>query len=138
MGYYETNPVTLGVPAGASWYDAEGKSALASDPNWSALLEWQKSLIDFYGADNLQRFVAGAGNEFSAAQDLQAGRVAMNLDGEWRVAFIEDGAPGPALRDRAVPGAGRRGRHVRRSGRSRSASSASRRVPSTRTRPGTS
>ena len=93
MGYYETNPVTLGVPAGASWYDAQGKSALASDPKWSALLQWQKSLIDFYGADNLQRFVAGAGNEFSGAQDLQAGRVAMNLDGEWRVAFIEDGAP---------------------------------------------
>jgi multiple sugar transport system substrate-binding protein len=93
MGYYETNPVTLGVPAGASWYDADGKSALASDPKWRALLEWQKSLIDFYGADNLQRFVAGAGNEFSAAQDLQAGRVAMNLDGEWRVAFIEDGNP---------------------------------------------
>ena len=24
MGYYETGPVTLGVPAGASWYDADG------------------------------------------------------------------------------------------------------------------
>jgi multiple sugar transport system substrate-binding protein len=90
MGYYETNPVTLGVPAGASWYDAQGKSSLASDPKWSALLEWQKSLIEFYGADNLERFVAGAGNEFSGAQDLQAGRVAMNLDGEWRVGFIKN------------------------------------------------
>jgi multiple sugar transport system substrate-binding protein len=93
MGYYETGPVTLGVPAGATWYDADGKSALATDPKWQALLEWQKSLVDFYGVENLQRFVAGAGNEFSAAQDFQAGRVAMNLDGEWRVAFIEDGAP---------------------------------------------
>jgi multiple sugar transport system substrate-binding protein len=93
MGYYETNPVTLGVPAGATWYDANGKSALASDPHWKALLEWQKSLIDFYGADNLAKFVAGQGNEFSGAQDLQSGRVAMNLDGEWRVAFIQDGAP---------------------------------------------
>lgn len=93
MGYYETNPVTLGVPAGASWYDAGEKSALASDPKWRALLEWQKGIIDFYGVDNLQRFVAGAGNEFSSAQDFQSGRVAMNLDGEWRVAFIEDGAP---------------------------------------------
>jgi multiple sugar transport system substrate-binding protein len=93
MGYYETNAVTLGVPAGTSWYDAKGKSTLATDPRWKALLEWQKSLIDFYGADNLQRFIAGAGNEFSSAQDLQTGRVAMNLDGEWRVAFIEDGNP---------------------------------------------
>ena len=39
MGYYETNAVTLGVPAGASWYDANGKSALATDPHWTALLE---------------------------------------------------------------------------------------------------
>jgi multiple sugar transport system substrate-binding protein len=93
MGYYETNPVTLGVPAGATWYDANGKSTLGTDPHWQALLEWQKSLVDFYGADNLARFVAGQGNEFSGAQDLQSGRVAMNLDGEWRVAFIEDGAP---------------------------------------------
>jgi ABC-type sugar transport system, periplasmic component len=92
-GYYETNAVTLGVPAGATWYDANGKSALATDPHWTALLEWQRSLIDFYGAANLQRFVAGQGNEFSAAQDLQTGRVAMNLDGEWRVAFIQDGNP---------------------------------------------
>jgi len=93
MGYYETNPVTLGVPAGATWYDADGKSALATDPHWAALLQWQKSLVDFYGADNLAKFVAGQGNEFSGAQDFQSGRVAMNLDGEWRVAFIQDGAP---------------------------------------------
>ena len=61
MGYYETGPVPLGVPAGASWYDADGASSLASDPHWQALLEWQKSIIDFYGIDYLQRFVAGAG-----------------------------------------------------------------------------
>jgi multiple sugar transport system substrate-binding protein len=40
MGYYETGPVTLGVPAGASWYDADG----ASPPSPLALLEWQKSI----------------------------------------------------------------------------------------------
>ena len=45
------------------------------------------------GASLLQRFVAGAGSEFSGAQDFQTGRIAMNLDGEWRTAFIKDGAP---------------------------------------------
>jgi multiple sugar transport system substrate-binding protein len=93
FGYYETTPVTLGVPSGAQWYDAQGKSAIASDPKWAQLLQWQKQLVDFYGADNLAKFVAGQGDEFSTAQDFETGRVAMNVDGEWRVAFIEDEAP---------------------------------------------
>jgi multiple sugar transport system substrate-binding protein len=37
--------------------------------------------------------VAGQGDEFSTANDFQEGRVAMNLDGEWRTAFIADEAP---------------------------------------------
>ena len=93
MGFYETNPVTTGVPAGAAWYGADGKSSLGTDPHWAKLLQWQKALVDWYGADNLQRFVAGAGNEWGSAQDFQTGRVAMNLDGEWRVAFIQDANP---------------------------------------------
>lgn len=93
FGYYETTPITYGVPSGAEWYDADGKSAIASDPKWVQLLQWQKDLIDFYGADNLAKFVAGQGDEFSTAQDFESGRVAMNVDGEWRVAFIQDEAP---------------------------------------------
>jgi multiple sugar transport system substrate-binding protein len=93
MGYYETNPVTYGVPFNAQWYDSTGtKSALATDPKWAQLLQWQKDLVDFYGADNLAKFVAGQGDEFSTAQDFETGRIAMNMDGEWRVAFIADEA----------------------------------------------
>ena len=40
-----------------------------------------------------QRFVAGAGDEFSTAHDLHTGTLAMNIDGEWRTAFIDDEAP---------------------------------------------
>jgi multiple sugar transport system substrate-binding protein len=94
MGYYETNPVTYGVQFGAEWYDASTThSALATDPRWQELLTWQKDLVDFYGADNLNKFVAGQGDEFSTNQDFETGRVAMNLDGEWRTAFIADEAP---------------------------------------------
>jgi multiple sugar transport system substrate-binding protein len=94
VGYYETNPVTYGVPWNAQFYDETNtKSALATDPQWAKYLTWQKELVDFYGADNLNQFVAGQGDEFSSAQDFETGRIAMNMDGEWRVAFIDDEAP---------------------------------------------
>ena len=32
----------------------DGKSAIASDPAWTDLLEWDKNLIDWYGYDKLQ------------------------------------------------------------------------------------
>jgi multiple sugar transport system substrate-binding protein len=65
------------------------------------MFEWQKGFIaDVYGngdfatgASKLQRFVAGAGNEFSTAHDMYTGRIAMNMDGEWRTAFIADEKP---------------------------------------------
>ena len=44
----------------------DGKSEMASDPAWTDVLEWQKGLIDWYGYDNLVKFQAGAGQEFSA------------------------------------------------------------------------
>ena len=36
---------------------------------------------------------AGAGDEFSASNAFQTGKVAMNVDGEWRTAFIGREAP---------------------------------------------
>jgi len=37
--------------------------------------------------------VAGSGEEFSSSQDFETGRIAMNMDGEWRTAFIGREAP---------------------------------------------
>jgi multiple sugar transport system substrate-binding protein len=54
---------------------------------------WERQLIDFYGVSKLTKFVSGAGNEFSPNNDFETGKVAMNMDGEWRVHFIKaDGA----------------------------------------------
>ncbi|MGH2595534.1 MAG: extracellular solute-binding protein [Actinomycetota bacterium] len=101
-GYYETSIPNLANLFGAKWYSDDGKTSVVdSDPKWAAMFNWQHEFIanvygggDFQtGADKLQRFVAGAGDEFSSAQDFQTGRIAMNLDGEWRTAFIADGAP---------------------------------------------
>jgi multiple sugar transport system substrate-binding protein len=52
------------------------------------LLRWQKSLVDFYGHKNLVKWNAGAGDEFSASHAFETGKLAMMMDGEWRVAFI--------------------------------------------------
>ena len=52
------------------------------------MLKWQKSLVDCYGYKNLVKFHAGAADEFSASHAFEMGKLAMMIDGEWRVAFI--------------------------------------------------
>jgi multiple sugar transport system substrate-binding protein len=92
-GFYEVAPEHLGNSWGVKWLNAEGKSVIGEDPAWKRLLTWQKDLVDWYGYDKLQRFQASAGDEFSASNAFQRGKVAMNLDGEWRVRFIQREAP---------------------------------------------
>jgi multiple sugar transport system substrate-binding protein len=52
-------------------------------------MQWQKGLIDFYGFDKLRRWQAGAGDEFSASNAFERGKLAMAIDGEYRTAFIK-------------------------------------------------
>jgi multiple sugar transport system substrate-binding protein len=78
---------------GAHYFDRNGKSSLASDPAWAKLLGWQKRLVDFYGYDRLVRWQAGAGDEFAPSHPFETGKLAMMLDGEWRVAFIKNEHP---------------------------------------------
>ncbi|MEO8329204.1 MAG: extracellular solute-binding protein [Candidatus Nanopelagicales bacterium] len=88
---YETTQLFNGVNWQAQWYDAEGQSAMASDPRWADLLQWDKDLTDWYGYDNLERFFAQyKDHEWDAGNAFEQGKVAMILDGEWRGAFIED------------------------------------------------
>jgi multiple sugar transport system substrate-binding protein len=89
--WYENVPAHFGPSWGATWMDGD-KSAL-NTPAWQDQLRWQKSLIDWYGYNNLVRFNAGAGDEFSASNAFETGKVAMHMDGEWRVAFIKREAP---------------------------------------------
>ena len=85
--------MTLSIPFDCPWYNEDGTESAFTDPCWIDLMNWQKELVDFYGQDELQTFIAGQGDEWNAENGLQTGRVAMNLDGEWRTAFIADGAP---------------------------------------------
>jgi multiple sugar transport system substrate-binding protein len=88
QGFYESVPAHYAPQWDAQWQNADGKSNLATDSAWTDYLEWDKNLIDWYGYDELTKFLAGAGAEFSASNAFEAGKVAMMIDGEYRTAFI--------------------------------------------------
>jgi multiple sugar transport system substrate-binding protein len=96
LGFYAGNAPDLSAYAplyGAKWINGSGKSQLSKDPAWGRLLRWQKGLVDWYGYKKLQKFNAGAADEFSASHAFEIGKLAMMIDGEWRVAFIKDEHP---------------------------------------------
>jgi multiple sugar transport system substrate-binding protein len=91
--YYENAPAHMAPMVGAKWLTDDGKSAVGTDPAWKTLLTWQKSLVDYYGYANLTKFKASLGDEFSADNAFQKGQVAINIDAEFRIAFLKDQAP---------------------------------------------
>jgi multiple sugar transport system substrate-binding protein len=91
--FYENSIGHFAAMAGARWFDSDGRSILGTDPSWRELLTWQKDLIDYYGYDALTKFQSGFGDEFSADNAFEKGQVAMNVDGEWRIASIDDDQP---------------------------------------------
>lgn len=93
FGFYQNTPANFATMYGADYVDDEGASIMGQDPAWAEMLEWQKSMVDELGYDNLVEFGTGAGDEFSASNAFQTGKVAMAIDGEWRVAFIGAEAP---------------------------------------------
>jgi multiple sugar transport system substrate-binding protein len=91
--FYENAASHLAPAVGAKWLTDDGKSAVGSDPAWKTLITWQKQLVDWYGYDKLQKFRAGLGDEYSADNAFQKGQVAINIDAEYRLAFVKDQAP---------------------------------------------
>jgi multiple sugar transport system substrate-binding protein len=91
FGMYQNTVNTLGHAYAAKWYDSSGKPSLGTDPNWTKLLEWQKSIVDSVGYDKLQKFfgkLGGGDSEWSGQHGFETGKIAMMIDGEWRNAFI--------------------------------------------------
>lgn len=93
LNFYEHTPQHIVPGWDAKWLTADEKSAIGTDPRWQAMLTWQKELVDWYGYDNLQKFTAGLGDEWSADNAFHKGKLAMSVDGEYRVAFLQDQAP---------------------------------------------
>jgi multiple sugar transport system substrate-binding protein len=92
MGFYENAAAHYAPAAGAKWLDSNDKSLIGTDPAWQELIKWQTAFVQKIGYAKLKAFDAAAGQEFSADNDFQKGKLAMNLDGEWRTAFIADQA----------------------------------------------
>lgn len=93
FGFYENTPEAMAPAWGAEWLNEDLEPQIADDPAWADLLEWQKELVEWYGLDELNKFTAGIGQEWSADNAFHTGKIAMNLDGEWRNAFIAADAP---------------------------------------------
>jgi multiple sugar transport system substrate-binding protein len=89
--FYETPQLDQGVWSDAQWYESDGSSALATDAAWTDLVSFQKEMVDYFGFDNLTKFfseLGGPNSEWTASQGFEQGKIAMALDGEWRVAMI--------------------------------------------------
>jgi multiple sugar transport system substrate-binding protein len=72
-----------------TYFDANGKSNLANDPKVTEFFTYTKSLVDALGGnDKLRSYRTGFGEEFSAQNPFEVGKVAMAFDGEWRIANI--------------------------------------------------
>jgi multiple sugar transport system substrate-binding protein len=91
--FYENQVAHYAPQFDAHWTDDQGKSTLSSDPGWTKMINWSKDLVDWYGYDNLVRFQAGAGDEYSAQNAFERGKIAMMIDGEYRTAFIANEHP---------------------------------------------
>lgn len=91
--YYEHQVQHLATQFGARWLTPDGHADFAADPAVKAYLQWDKSLIDWYGYDNVKKFLHSMGQEFESSNPFEKGKVAMAVDGEWRTKFMQEEAP---------------------------------------------
>ena len=88
---YETTTTHFASMWNPTYFDESGKSTVATDPAFPAMLSWQKGLVDALGGyDKLEKYRTTFGDEWGAKHPFHTGQVAMQLDGEWRAGFIED------------------------------------------------
>jgi multiple sugar transport system substrate-binding protein len=107
---YNTTPGHYLAQYGATYFTADGKANLADDPAVTTFLKDQQHLVNVLGGyTKLEKYRATFGDEYSTQNAFEAKKVAMQLDGEWRlvnlkqdkVAFPYAAAPMPVADDRA-------------------------------------
>jgi len=90
LGGYEMLTQYLVTSWGGKWLTSDGQSDVGGDPAFAQALTWQKKLVDWFGVKKLVTFKAGMGDEFSAQNAFETGKLAMMVDGEWRNSFIKN------------------------------------------------
>lgn len=93
LNFYEHTPSHIAPSWDLQWLSEDEKSAIGTDADWPAMMAWHKELVDWYGYENLQKFTAGLGDEWSADNAFHLGKIAMAVDGEYRLAFLRDQVP---------------------------------------------
>ncbi|MDX2545485.1 ABC transporter substrate-binding protein [Streptomyces sp. WI04-05B] len=79
---------------GPTYFDASGKSTIATDPAVAGAFAVQKKLVDELGGfKKLEKYRSGLGDEWGPKHPFQTGQVAMQLDGEWRLGMALDAKP---------------------------------------------
>jgi multiple sugar transport system substrate-binding protein len=88
---YESQPSVWMTQWSPTWLDKDGRSNLANDPKVAEFFTYTKSLVEALGGyDALNSYRTTFGEEFSAENAFEAKKVAMQIDGEWRIANIRD------------------------------------------------
>jgi len=80
-----------GVAFGGDFADATGDEVTLDDPKIVDALEWMQSYAEFHGRDAAVAFRSTA-RETGAGSMLLDGRYAIVMDGQWRVAELDDAA----------------------------------------------
>jgi multiple sugar transport system substrate-binding protein len=92
--FSSNNNLYSGVQTNSKFYDDQGKSTFGTDPGWAKMLELDKTLRDFYGASNEQKFVGRyQPHTDDASNPFATGAAAMEYDGEWHIGELKDNAP---------------------------------------------
>ncbi|MEU9609828.1 ABC transporter substrate-binding protein [Streptomyces sp. NPDC048057] len=108
---YETSASHYVSQWSPTYFDADGKSNLAKDPAFTNMMTYQKGLIDQLGGfQKLEKYRNTFGDEWGAEHPFHLGKVAMQLDGEWRLGMAKDAgvkfeigtAPLPVADDQAA------------------------------------
>jgi multiple sugar transport system substrate-binding protein len=83
-----------GVQTDSKYYNSSGKATFGTDKNWQSILQLDKQLIDYYGAGNVQKFVATYQPHTDDAKNpFVTGVAAMAYDGEWHIGELKSEKP---------------------------------------------
>jgi multiple sugar transport system substrate-binding protein len=91
---YESTITHFAAQWSPTYFTSDGKSDVAADPAFPAVLQWQRALVGKLGGyARLEKYRNTFGDEFGAKNPFMTGQVAMAIDGEWRAGMIAGDAP---------------------------------------------